>query len=58
MGSPWYLKLVMKLLSFGVKKKAKRLNVDYSFLFMTAQGKQLSEITTLIDSGKIRPVID
>lgn len=58
MGSPWYLKLVMKLLSFGVKKKAKRLNVGYSFLFMTAQGNQLSEITALIDSGKIRAVID
>jgi len=58
MGSPWYLKLVMKLLSFGVKKRAKRLNVNYSFLFMKAEGDQLSEITALIDSGKIRPVID
>ena len=58
MGSPWFVKLVMKILSSGVRKKAKRLNVSYSFLFMRAEGKQLSEITSLIDAGKIRPVID
>jgi NADPH:quinone reductase-like Zn-dependent oxidoreductase len=53
-----FLKLVMRLLSRGVRKKAKSLGVRYSFLFMRAQGKQLSEITSLIESGVIRPVID
>jgi NADPH:quinone reductase-like Zn-dependent oxidoreductase len=52
------LKLVIRLLSRGVRKKAKALDVRYSFLFMRAQGKQLSEITSLIESGVIRPVID
>jgi NADPH:quinone reductase-like Zn-dependent oxidoreductase len=56
--APWYVQLIMKLLSSGVKKKAKRLNVGFSFLFMRAQGRQLSEITSLIDSGVIHPVID
>jgi len=32
--------------------------VRYSFLFMRAQGQQLSEITSLIESGVIRPVVD
>jgi NADPH:quinone reductase-like Zn-dependent oxidoreductase len=54
----WYLQLIMKLLSAGVKKKAKRLGVSFSFLFMRAQGNQLAQITSLIDSGVIRPVID
>jgi NADPH:quinone reductase-like Zn-dependent oxidoreductase len=54
----WILKLVMRLLSFGVRKKAKRLNVSYSFLFMRANGNQLNEIASLIDSGVIRPVLD
>lgn len=58
LGLPWYLKLLMKILSFGVKQKAKRLNVDFSFLFMRADGNQLSEITSLIEARKIRPVID
>lgn len=53
-----FLKLVMRLLSRGVRKKAKALGVRYSFLFMRAQGQQLSEITSLIESGVIRPVVD
>jgi NADPH:quinone reductase-like Zn-dependent oxidoreductase len=57
-GLSWFLKLIMKLLSFSAKKQAKRLNVNYSFLFMRANGKQLNEITSLIDVGVIRPVID
>jgi NADPH:quinone reductase-like Zn-dependent oxidoreductase len=53
-----FLKLVMGLLSRGVRKKAKRLGIRYSFLFMRAQGQQLSEITSLIEAGVIRPVVD
>ncbi|GAA3932065.1 zinc-binding dehydrogenase [Chitinophaga oryziterrae] len=57
-GLGWPLKMVMRLLSFGVRRKAKRLHVDYSFLFMRADGNQLSKITALIDSGIINPVVD
>jgi NADPH:quinone reductase-like Zn-dependent oxidoreductase len=32
--------------------------VSYSFLFMRASGSQLREISSLIDSGVIRPVLD
>jgi len=53
-----FLKLVISLLSRGVRKKAKGLGIRYSFLFMRAQGQQLSEITSLIESGVIRPVVD
>jgi NADPH:quinone reductase-like Zn-dependent oxidoreductase len=56
--APWFVKLIMRLLSAGVRKKAKRLNVGFSFLFMSAQGNQLSQITSLIDSGVIKPVVD
>ena len=45
-------------MSSRVKKKAKRLGVSYSFLFMRAQGEQLSQITKLIESGIIKPVMD
>ena len=58
LGSPWFIKLIMKILSFGIKKKAKRLGVNYSFLFMQANGKQLTEISSLINNGVIKPVID
>jgi NADPH:quinone reductase-like Zn-dependent oxidoreductase len=53
-----FLKLVMRLLSRSARKKAKSLGVRFSFLFMRAQGQQLSEITSLIESGVIRPVVD
>ncbi|MBK0370245.1 NADP-dependent oxidoreductase [Flavobacterium agrisoli] len=57
-GLPWYLKLVTKLISSGAKKKAKKRNTKYKFLFMRAEGSQLEEITALIELGAIKPVID
>src|SRR5713226_1731982 len=57
-GASWFLRLVMSLLSSGIRRKAKHHRVSYSFLFMRASGQQLSEITSLIDSGVIRPVAD
>ncbi|MES2878633.1 MAG: NADP-dependent oxidoreductase [Pseudomonadota bacterium] len=56
--APWLVKQVMRVLSFGTRRKAKRLNVGFSFLFMKASGSQLRQITPLIESGAIRPVID
>lgn len=56
--APWFMKLIVRLLSAGVRRKAKRLNVNYSFLFMRAEGNQLNQITSLIDAGIIKPVMD
>ncbi|MGO8087485.1 NADP-dependent oxidoreductase [Rhizobium leguminosarum] len=58
LGLNLFLKLVLRLLSRGVRKKAKRLGIRYSFLFMRAEGQQLGQITSLIESGAIRPVVD
>jgi NADPH:quinone reductase-like Zn-dependent oxidoreductase len=57
-GAPGFVKLILRLLSSGVRRRAKRLGVDYAFLFMKANGGQLREITPLIDAGAIRPVVD
>ncbi len=51
-------RLVLRLLSAGIRRKAKRVGVDYSFLFMHADGEQLGRITKLIEDGTIRPVVD
>lgn len=56
--APWVVKQVMRLLSLGVRRKAGRRAVDYAFLFMQANGSQLRQITTLVESGAIRPVLD
>jgi NADPH:quinone reductase and related Zn-dependent oxidoreductases len=58
MKAPWLVQQVMRVLSFGVRRQAKQLKVVYEFLFMKASGSQLQQITPLIESGAIRPVID
>ncbi len=54
----WVVKQVMRLLSWETRKKAKQRGVDYSFLFMKANGNQLREIAKLVETGAIRPVVD
>jgi alcohol dehydrogenase len=54
----WFVRLIISLISFGIRKKAKKLGVDYSFLFMRSNGKQLQEITKLIERNVIIPVMD
>lgn len=57
-GLNWFFQQVMRLLSFGIRRKAKARGIDYAFLFMRANGTQLAEIAALIEAGTIRPVMD
>jgi NADPH:quinone reductase-like Zn-dependent oxidoreductase len=57
-GAPWFVSLIVRLISSGVRKKAARRDLKYSFLFMQANGHQLREITRLVEDGAIHPVID
>jgi alcohol dehydrogenase len=57
-GLSWLMKTAISFLSRKVRKQAKQLGVEYSFLFMQANGKQLSEIAALIEADVIRPVVD
>ncbi|MDF2996298.1 MAG: NADPH:quinone oxidoreductase [Xanthobacteraceae bacterium] len=57
-GLNWFLRQVLRLLSFGIRRKAKARQISYSFLFMRANGAQLNQITSLIEAGTIRPVMD
>jgi len=54
----WVLRTIMGVLSYTIRAKAKRRQVHYSFLFMKADGRELAQITSLIDGGFIRPVVD
>ena len=57
-GLSWFIQQLMRFLSFGIRKKAKKRGISYSFLFMRANGEQLSKITSLIEAGIIRAVVD
>jgi alcohol dehydrogenase len=56
--APAPLRAALWLLSAGVRRQARKRQVDYRFLFMRADGPQLREIARLVDAGAIRPVID
>lgn len=57
-GLAWPLKQLIRLLSHGIRSKAREKGVTYTFVFMRASGQQLGEITSLVEAGAIRPVID
>lgn len=57
-GLNWFLRQVMRLLSFGIRRKAEVRRMSYSFLFMRANGEQLRQIASLVEAGIIRPVVD
>lgn len=57
-GMPWVVRQAMRLLSSGIRRKAGNCGVRYTFLFMHADGMQLRKITSLIEAGVLKPVID
>jgi NADPH:quinone reductase-like Zn-dependent oxidoreductase len=58
LGLGWHFQIIMDFLSFKARRIAKKQNVNFEFLFMRADGTALGEITKLIESGIIKPVID
>ncbi|HRM32278.1 MAG TPA: NADP-dependent oxidoreductase [Acinetobacter johnsonii] len=54
----WLLKCIIPLLSWSIRNNAKKKGITYSFLFMQPNGLQLSEISKLVESGKINPIVD
>jgi NADPH:quinone reductase-like Zn-dependent oxidoreductase len=57
-GLSWSLQQVMRLLGLGIRRKARKQDVSYRFVFMRADGAQLQQITALVEAGIIKPVID
>lgn len=51
------LRLAVTALSSKIRRQAKKLGVNYEFLFMDASGDQLRQIATLVDNGTLRPVV-
>lgn len=54
----WLLAWVFGLMSRKVMRLARKQGVAYSFLFARPDGGQLAEIGNLLESERIRPVID
>lgn len=52
------VKLAIRVLSSGIRRRARRLGVTYRFLFIRPEGGHLRQIAELVDRGVIRPVVD
>ena len=52
------LRLAMTLLSLNTRRSARHRGVRFSFLFMRASGAQLGEITKLIETNVLQPIVD
>lgn len=57
-GASRIIRFILSLISSGIRRKARRRGIGYEFLFMRASGRQLEEITKLIESGVIKTVLD
>ncbi|MFC9767878.1 NADP-dependent oxidoreductase [Rhodococcus jostii] len=51
------LRLAITALSNHIRRQARKLGVNYEFLFMRADGDQLRRIAHLVDTGALRPVV-
>lgn len=52
------LVLVIGMMARKVTAAARRHNARYEYLFMRPEGEQLGEITRLVESGVIQPLVD
>src|SRR5918995_3866334 len=50
--------LAMSVMSRRATAAARRHNARYEYLFVRADGEQLGEITRLVESGAIKPLVD
>jgi NADPH:quinone reductase-like Zn-dependent oxidoreductase len=57
-GMSFFMRFVFTLLSGKIIRKAKKRDVNYSFLFVHPDGNQLAEIGKLLEAWHILPVID
>jgi NADPH:quinone reductase-like Zn-dependent oxidoreductase len=57
-GMNFFLVFVFGLLSRKIIRRARKRGIEYSFLFVHPDGRQLAEIGELLKAGRIRPVID
>lgn len=58
MGLPSILRGVFSVISYATRRQARQRGLNYTFLFMRAQGQQLAEITALIEQGVLRPIVE
>lgn len=57
-GLPGWKRLALSLATMNIARLERRTGVEYDFLFMKPSGRELTAITTLIEQGVVKPIID
>jgi len=57
-GMNFLMKFVFSLLSRKIIRLASKRDASYSFLFVRPDGRQLAQIGELLETSRLRPVID
>ncbi|MEU1953479.1 alpha/beta fold hydrolase [Nocardia rhamnosiphila] len=57
-GAPLTVKLALRAMSAGLRHRARKLGVGYTFLFIEPDGTTLDSLARLVDNGALRPVVD
>ncbi|MBX7059551.1 MAG: NADP-dependent oxidoreductase [Leptospirales bacterium] len=57
-GKGWPLQFILHLANGSLRSLAKRAGGSYRYLLMEGNGEQLARIASLVEQGKLRPVID
>lgn len=57
-GMKWYFKPILYLMGRKVRNLCREFGLRYKFVLAQSDGAELSEISSLIDQGRIKPVID
>jgi len=54
----WYAPQILNVMTRRIRSKAKSLGIDYCFLFLEPNGKDLASVMQLVERGLLKPVID
>ena len=57
-GLPWIVRALLSLASFKIRRAVRAKGARYSFVFMRADGRQLEEISRLVESQVLRPTVE
>jgi len=54
---PWFARPAVAIATLSRTRAAARAGVRYRYLFMRPDGKELAELASWIDAGKLRPIV-
>ncbi|MDR7082128.1 alcohol dehydrogenase [Arthrobacter ginsengisoli] len=58
LGAPPWITAAFGLMSFAIRRRARKAQASYRYLFMHPSGDDLRVLAALVDGGRLQPVVD